>query len=144
MRKIDEIIVHCSATAEGAEFGVGDIKQWHLRRGFSDVGYHYVVRLDGTVEQGRDVDKVGAHCLGHNRRSIAVCYVGGCASDGRTPKDTRTHLQKMALESVIRNLCAAHPGATVHGHREFANKACPCFDAKSEYKHLERSRDEVD
>lgn len=144
MRKINEIIVHCSATAEGNNFTVDNIRQWHKARGFSDVGYHYVVHIDGSVHTGRPEDAVGAHCLGHNKASIGVCYVGGCAADGTTPKDTRTPMQKSALQSLIRRLCLAHPGATVHGHREFAAKACPCFDAASEYKPLEQKADELD
>lgn len=136
-RRIDEIIVHCSATAEGRDFGVADIRRWHRLRRFRDVGYHYVVRLDGTVERGRPEGVAGAHCLGHNGGSIGVCYVGGCKCDGRTPADTRTVEQKEALMGLLRRLCAAYPGATVHGHREFAAKACPCFDAKEEYEYLQ-------
>lgn len=138
MRKISEIIVHCSATARGREFTASDIRRWHLQRGFRDIGYHYVVRLDGTVETGRPVKAVGAHCLGHNAWSIGVCYVGGCEEDGKTPADTRTVAQKEALVMLIRELCRRYPGATVHGHREFAAKACPCFDAREEYGCLER------
>jgi N-acetylmuramoyl-L-alanine amidase len=76
----------------------------------------------------------GAHCEGQNANSIGICYAGGLAADGKTPKDTRTVAQKAALLKLIRDLKLKYPGATVHGHREFANKACPCFDAKSEYK----------
>lgn len=133
MRKIDEIIVHCSATPEGMEFGVKDIDFWHRQRGFKCIGYHYVVTLNGEIQCGRPIAEVGAHCLGHNVRSIGVCYVGGCGADGKTPKDTRTSAQKLALMALIRNLKTQFPKASVHGHREFANKACPCFDAASEY-----------
>lgn len=89
-RNINEIIVHCSATAEGKDFTTAQIKQWHLARGFSDIGYHWVIYRDGSVHAGRDESKIGAHCTGHNSYSIGVCYIGGCASDGKTPKDTRT------------------------------------------------------
>ena len=135
-RRIDEIIVHCSATREGQQVTVAQIRQWHLQRGFSDIGYHYVIYLDGSVHAGRHVDKSGAHCTGHNTHSIGVCYVGGCRSDGTTPKDTRTPMQKKALLELLKKLKAIYPKATIHGHREFANKACPSFDARKEYANI--------
>lgn len=133
-RPINEIILHCSATKEGKDFNAADIRRWHLQRGFNDIGYHFVVRLDGTVEKGRDIDRVGAHCLNHNRRSIGICYIGGLDSTGQ-PADTRTAAQRLALPALIRRLRRHHPSATIHGHREFAAKACPCFNA-SEYATL--------
>ena len=87
MRKINEIIVHCTATPEGKDFSVADIDRWHRARGFDGIGYHYVVCRDGSVHKGRDVAKSGAHCKGHNAGSIGVCYVGGMTADGKTPKD---------------------------------------------------------
>lgn len=134
MRKIDEIIIHCSATAEGKDFNAADIDRWHKQRGFKKIGYHYVIKLDGTIENGRGVEEVGAHCLNHNKNSIGICYIGGLASDGKTPKDTRTTEQKKALWKLIVELLIKYPNATIHGHREFANKACPCFDAQKEYQ----------
>lgn len=133
MRKIDMIIVHCSATAAGRDFRAADIDRWHRARGFRKIGYHYVVDLDGTVERGRDVSEAGAHCLGKNGRSIGVCYIGGLKRDGKTPADTRTAAQRRSLTALIGRLRREYPGATVHGHREFAAKACPCFDAAAEY-----------
>ena len=133
-RTITEIIIHCTATPEGREVKMSEIRQWHKARGFSDVGYHYVIHLDGTVEPGRDVDLVGAHCTGHNAHSIGVCYVGGMDAQNKNPKDTRTLKQKDALRTLVNFLKEIYTRATVHGHRDFANKACPCFDAKSEYK----------
>lgn len=132
-RVINEIIVHCSATPEGREVTVDDIRRWHLARGFADVGYHYVVYLDGSVHEGRSVDVAGAHCTGHNSHSIGVCYVGGLAKDGKTPKDTRTDKQKEGLLWLIKSLKDVYPRAVVHGHCEYAAKACPCFDAFKEY-----------
>ena len=134
MRKIKEIIVHCSATAEGKDFGAKDIDLWHRAQGWDCIGYHYVVKLDGTVESGRPIDKVGAHCKGHNAYSIGVCYIGGLAADGKTPKDTRTPQQKAALQLLVDNLKRVYPGSKVYGHCDFAKKACPSFDAKEEYK----------
>ena len=136
MRKINQIIVHCSATPECKNFHANDIDRWHKERGFDCIGYHYVIDLDGTIEKGRPIEKVGAHVKGHNSNSIGVCYIGGLASDGKTPKDTRTVEQKTSLLHLLRELKSQFPAVTIHGHREFANKACPCFDAFTEYKSL--------
>ena len=136
MRNINKIIIHCSATPEGQEFSVDDIRRWHLQRGFADIGYHFVIYLDGSVHVGRPLAKAGAHCKGHNAHSIGVCYIGGVATDSKTPKDTRTDAQKASLVKLITELRQQFPNASVHGHREFANKACPCFDARKEYKDL--------
>lgn len=136
MRKINAIIVHCAATPEGKDFTVQQIDGWHRQRGFRCIGYHYVIYRDGSVHRGRPESQVGAHCTGHNSNSIGVCYIGGCAADGKTPKDTRTDAQKAALLKLLRELKAKHPVAAIHGHRDFANKACPSFDATKEYANL--------
>ena len=136
MRKIEEIIVHCSATREGADFHATDIDRWHKQRGFNKIGYHYVVNLDGSIEGGRAESEIGAHCQGRNSRSIGVCYIGGLSADGKTAKDTRTDAQKKALEQLLRHLVKKYPQATIHGHRDYAQKACPSFDATTEYAHL--------
>lgn len=135
-RNIKELIVHCSATPEGKDFTVSQIKQWHLQRGFSDIGYHYVIYRDGSIHIGRDESVIGAHCTGHNTNSIGVCYIGGVATDGKTPKDTRTTEQKQSLVKLLKELKTKYPQASVHGHRDFANKACPSFDATKEYSSL--------
>ena len=135
-RIIKEIIVHCSATPEGKDFTVLDIKKWHLERGFSDIGYHYVIYRDGSINKGRDESKIGAHCTGHNSYSIGVCYVGGVAKDGKTAKDTRTDAQKKSLLSLLRYLKMKYPQASIHSHRDYANKACPSFDATKEYSSI--------
>ena len=135
-RIIKEIIVHCSATPEGKDFTVLDIKKWHLGRGFSDIGYHYVIYRDGSINKGRDESKIGAHCTGHNSYSIGVCYVGGVAKDGKTAKDTRTDAQKKSLLSLLRNLKMKYPQASIHSHRDYSNKACPSFDATKEYSSI--------
>lgn len=111
---------------------VADIDRSHRQRGFNGIGYHYLVGLDGMVGFGRDERIAGAHCSGHNSRSVGVCYVGGV--DARMqPKDTRTAEQRESLRQLITLLRQRYPQATVHGHREFAAKACPCFDAAAEY-----------
>ena len=136
MRKINEIIVHCAATREGRDFTVEDITRWHKARGFATIGYHYVIYRDGSIHEGRPLEQIGAHCVGHNKHSIGICYIGGCASDGKTPKDTRTPEQKEALLALLRRLKARFPNATIHGHRDFAAKACPSYDAFREYRQL--------
>lgn len=132
MRTITKIIVHCSATPEGRNYTVADIDRWHRQRGFKCIGYHYVIYNDGSVHTGRDEDAIGAHCSGYNANSIGICYIGGMTADNKKPKDTRTPEQRVALRELIKRLKAKYPKATIHGHREFANKACPCFDVKIE------------
>jgi len=132
MRKIDEIIIHCSATPDGRDHSVADITAWHRARGFRTIGYHYLVHIDGRVERGRPESEIGAHCLGHNARSIGVCYVGGLASDCKTPRDTRTPEQRRMLRELVKGLQRKYRGAKVYGHRDFAAKACPCFDVATE------------
>lgn len=131
--QITEIIIHCTATPPDRDLHVEDITRYHLLRGFDTIGYHYLITLDGTVEQGRATDFIGAHCLGHNDRSIGVAYVGGIDADG-APCDTRTQAQRRSLTQLVSELRLRYPGATVHGHREFAAKACPCFDVAGEYR----------
>lgn len=135
-RPVTELIVHCSATPAGRDVSAADIRRWHKEeRGFADIGYHFVVRLDGTVECGRRLSVAGAHCRGHNSRSVGVCYVGGIGSDGR-PADTRTPAQRQALLGLLTALRRRFPSASIHGHRDFAAKACPSFDATAEYRSL--------
>lgn len=133
MRKIDKIILHCAATKEGQHFTVEDIDCWHKQRGFNKIGYHFVIYLDGSVHKGRDIAEIGAHCLGQNANSIGICYIGGLDANGK-PKDTRTDAQKAALSCLVEALLKQYPSVTIHGHNEFANKVCPCFDVKKEFK----------
>lgn len=132
MRKIDGIIIHCSATPEGRDVSAATIRKWHKAKGWNDIGYHYIIRLDGTVEVGRPVEQPGAHCTGHNQTTIGVCYIGGVAKDGKTPKDTRTDAQKASLLELVKTLQTVHrvPSSNIFGHNEFANKACPSFDVQ--------------
>lgn len=132
MRNINLIIVHCSATPEERDVSVADIDRWHRERGFDGIGYHYVVYIDGSVHEGRPLNKVGAHCKGHNAHSIGICYVGGVDLNGK-PKDTRTLAQKDALVNLLMRLKRRFPKAVIRGHRDFAAKACPSFDATKEY-----------
>ncbi len=148
-RAVSSIAVHCTATRERRAVTLAELATWHRARGFTGIGYHFVVHLDGTVEVGRDKATPGAHVQGHNARSIGVVYVGGLDAAGR-PHDTRTPAQKAALLELLRALKAAHPRAIVQGHRDYSPdrdgdgivephewlKACPCFDARAEYARL--------
>lgn len=135
-RKIKEIIVHCSATPEGKDYSVDTIRKWHLQRGFADIGYHYIIYRDGSIHTGRNEYVIGAHCKGHNSNSIGVCYIGGVAADGKTPKDTRTSEQRQSLLKLLKELKVKYPKASIHGHRDFSSKACPSFDATKEYSSI--------
>jgi len=132
MRRIDKIIIHCSATKEGNNVNASTIDQWHRDRGWRGIGYHYVVMLDGTIEYGRSIYETGAHVKNHNQGSIGVCYIGGLNNNMKA-EDTRTSEQKESLLLLLKTLKKMHPDATIHGHNEFSAKACPCFDANKEY-----------
>lgn len=134
-RSINLIVVHCTATIEGIDYSVADIRKWHLKNGWSDIGYHYLIGIDGALHIGRNVNISGAHTKGYNAHSIGVCYVGGLDKDKKA-KDTRTPAQKATLLQLLKDLKKLYPKASIHGHREYANKACPCFDAFKEYKNL--------
>lgn len=141
-RSIDKLIVHCTATKEGQEVSSDTISAWHKARQFSYyinsrgekkyTGYHYLIHLDGTIEECRPENVRGCHVTGQNAHSIGICYAGGLDAAGK-PKDTRTAAQKSALVWLLRKLKGKYTKATIHGHREFAAKACPCFDARAEY-----------
>lgn len=135
MRQIKYLIIHCSATKEGLDYRAKDIDRWHRQQGYACIGYHFVVDLDGTIEKGRDVTAVGAHCLGHNAESLGICYIGGLDGNGK-PKDTRTEAQKESMAELVRALKLQFKGSEARSHKDFANKACPCFDATAEYKNL--------
>lgn len=153
MKTIDSIVIHCSATRAGQDVRAADIDKWHKERGFSEIGYHYVIDLDGTVEVGRRLPKDGAHCntaglsgQSYNKHSIGICYVGGLDENGN-PADTRTPEQKKALTNLVNKLCDEYPITEVIGHRDASPdknkdgkitpnewiKQCPCFDARAEF-----------
>lgn len=155
-RRIDYLVVHCTATREGQDMTVEEIRKSHLKRGFSDVGYHYIVYRDGTLHLGRNVDIAGAHVEGHNSNTIGIVYVGGLENDPKKEykelkaKDTRTDAQKAALMSLLIDLKKLYPQAKIRGHRDFSPdknhngtiepsewiKDCPSFDAKAVYSKI--------
>ena len=130
---IEKIIIHCSATPEGIDLSAAKIDKWHRKRGWLMIGYHYVIKLDGSIELGRPHDMQGAHTKGQNDNSLGVCYIGGMDRDMKDSKDTRTDNQKESLLLLLKTLKKIYPKAKIHGHRDFAAKACPSFDATEEY-----------
>ena len=135
MRHITLIVIHCSAVKPDQQSSAAQIDSWHRQRGFHlGIGYHYVIRRDGTLEMGRPEYMVGAHCKNHNKYSIGVCYEGGLNARG-DPADTRTESQKRTMRQLVDELRQRYPKAIVVGHHNLNPlKACPCFDAIKEYK----------
>jgi N-acetylmuramoyl-L-alanine amidase len=145
-RAIHTLVWHCTATPEGKEYTRDQIKAMHLLRGFTDIGYHLLVHLDGTTSPGRSEDREGAHVSGHNRGTIGYSYVGGIGRDGK-PKDTRTAAQRATMERVTKDAIRRYKLRLVLGHRDLSPdrdhdgvvepfewvKVCPCFDAAPEY-----------
>lgn len=136
MRPLKRIILHCTATPEGRNYDVSTIRSWHVKNnGWKDIGYHYVIYLDGSVHEGRPVEQVGAHTSGHNSDSIGIVYVGGCDKNMK-PKDTLTTEQETAMVNLIKALREEYGELSLHGHNEFANKACPSFNVKTKFQWL--------
>ena len=137
MRDIDKIIVHCTATPEGRNVTKKDLYKWHvIERGWSDIGYHYLIDLDGVIHDCRPIERIGSHCKGQNRESIGIAYAGGMTKDMKKAKDTRTEEQEMALSYMLEWLKIQYPKAIIYGHRDFSTKECPSFDAKKEYENI--------
>lgn len=133
IRSISLLVIHCSATLPGQSATVEDIDRWHRQRGFSCIGYHFYITVDGMIWRGRPISQVGAHCKGYNAHSIGICYEGGLDCEGH-PCDTRTLLQKAALVALINKLKQEFSTADVVGHCDLnLHKACPCFCAVEEY-----------
>lgn len=132
MRQINDLVVHCSATAEGRDFSAADIDRWHRERGWSGIGYHFVIRLDGTLEPGRPLQTPGAHVAGHNARSIGICLIGGIDAKGKS-KNTFTEAQMRSLVTLLKDLRARYPATRILGHRDYPGvaKDCPCFDVRA-------------
>ena len=138
MRKIDLIVIHCSATRADRTLTAFDLETLHRRRGFNGTGYHYYIRKDGTTLLTRPIERIGAHVKGFNASSIGICYEGGLNEDGK-PTDTRTAAQRFALIDLLTILRHQYPEAQIAGHYQLSasiHKACPCFDPKKEYSGL--------
>lgn len=131
MREIGRIIIHCSATKPTMDIGKAEITEWHTARGWNTIGYHYVIRRSGDIEQGRPEAIAGAHVAGHNSDSLGICMVGGIDEKGR-PDANFTRPQWAALEHLVTQILVQHPDAKVSGHRDWTDaKACPSFDARA-------------
>ena len=144
-RHVDTIIIHCSATPEGKRLEPVALVKMHRKRGFNGCGYHFYIRRTGEICDMRPVERIGAHCLGHNEGSIGICYEGGLDIKGN-PKDTRTAEQKHAMKWLIATLKKEFPIRVIAGHRDFSPdlngngtvepeewiKECPCFDVTAE------------
>lgn len=147
--EIDSIVIHCTATPPRREVSRAELDAWHKAARFEPytdpkgnktyAGYHYLVHLDGHCEQLRPDDQRGQHCAqdNMNNRGIGVCYVGGVDNNNK-PCDTRTEAQKRGLLNLVKALKSKYPKAQVIGHRDVTGvrKACPSFDAKTEYKYI--------
>ncbi|WP_263080702.1 N-acetylmuramoyl-L-alanine amidase [Endozoicomonas sp. Mp262] len=125
------IIIHCSATRANQPCTIDDIRRWHVQdRGWSDIGYHWVIERNGDIQKGREAHLAGAHTLGYNHCSIGICLVGGLGRHG-LPEDNFTPDQMLALEVLVDTLQLRYPGTMVHGHDYFnPYKACPCFSVE--------------
>ena len=132
---ITHLVVHCSAEPHGRKTTAKDIDRWHRQRGFLRIGYHFVIRTDGTVEDGRPVEHAGAHVSGFNRRTVGVCLVGGLDPKTGRPSPDFAPVQLTALEGLLRRLLEdpRMANAEVLGHRDFPDvrKDCPCFDVRT-------------
>ena len=132
-RRVDKIIIHASDTYEDMDIGKIEITQWHIMRGFSDIGYHFVIRRDGTIELGRNIDLSGAHCKGYNNGSIGICLVGGKSRIDDKPEDNFKDEQFNSLDRLLSELLwfdNVSSEVSIKGHNYYANRGCPCFDVE--------------
>jgi N-acetylmuramoyl-L-alanine amidase len=134
MRPINEIIIHCTGTVPSTSTTVEAVRNYHVKHnGWKDIGYHYLIYLDGSIHQGRPIDQAGAHCTNHNQNTICICYVGGLDAK-KNPKDTRTEAQVLALRKLVNALKTTFPTIKkVSGHNQYSSKPCQCFDVRKEF-----------
>lgn len=123
----DAIFVHCSATPPSMDIGRETIEMWHKQQGWLAIGYHFIIKRDGTVEEGRPVDVIGSHVKGWNSTSVGVCLVGGINAKGDFDANF-TPAQMSALRNKLAELKALYPQADIKAHHDVAPKACPSFD----------------
>lgn len=132
-RHISELIWHCAATPEGRDYTVDQIRSWHKNRGWSDIGYHFVIYRDGSIVEGRDIGLTGAHVRGRNTGTIGACYIGGVERGGKKAKDTRTPQQRKSMIWLTKQLAEMYNLQRISGHNEHTNaKACPSFNVKTD------------
>ena len=141
MRKINEIIIHCTASRPDQDITAKQVHKFHLSRGWKGIGYHFLIRLDGTIEAGRPLELAGAHTEYHNQHTIGICYAGGIVVENGKNKscDTRTPAQITAMYNLVRTLVHCYPTIVkISGHRDYNATACPCFDVHGEFDELLR------
>lgn len=131
MRPIDSVFVHCSATPDGRDVTVEQIRKMHLKNGWNDIGYHFVIYRDGSILPGRPISQIGAHAKGHNTGSIGICYIGGMNKENTKAADTRTPAQQESLIWLIKELIRTFGPLKIYGHNQVSAKSCPCFDVPS-------------
>lgn len=137
-RDIHTIVVHCLQTPVQRADSAEDVHKWHKDKGWSGIGYHYVIQADGTLQIGRDIDKQGAHVYKHNKGTIGVAMAGGMDWDGNIVENSFTKDTLMVLDDMLRKLMCMYPDAKVVGHRELdPNRACPCMDIPEFIKGME-------
>ena len=134
MEQINSIVIHCTKTPPAQNIGLEELYRLHRKQGMLDVSYHYIIKIDGSLQKGRQDNTQGAHTQGHNKDSLAICLVGGVNSRGK-PEDTYTLAQYVTLASVVQVLTCQHPAAEVLGHQDYpnCNTACPSFDVRTWY-----------
>jgi N-acetylmuramoyl-L-alanine amidase len=131
MRPINSIFIHCSATPDGRDVTVEQIRKMHLKNGWNDIGYHFVIYRDGSVLPGRPISQIGAHAKGYNTGSIGICYIGGMNKENTKAADTRTPAQQESLIWLVKELIRTFGTLKIYGHNQVSAKSCPCFDVPS-------------
>ena len=130
MRQINKIIIHCADTYPNMDVGVDEIRSWHLQKSWSDIGYHWVIKRDGTLQEGRRESMMGAHAKGHNVDSIGICLVGGKGFNDK-PEFNFTYAQMDTLAGLVDNIKSRFENLDVMGHNEVSSKTCPNFDVRA-------------
>ena len=131
--KTNYIVVHCAATKPSMDTNAADIDRWHRERGWLKIGYHFVIKRNGEIEEGRKVDEVGAHASGYNSSSVSICLIGGLSEDGKSSENNFTEDQWKSLGAVVDTLTNKYPNAKVIGHNDISKKDCPTFDVGEWY-----------
>lgn len=133
-RSVNKIIIHCSATRPSQDVDAEEIALWHVARGFKEIGYHFVIKRDATIELGRNINTIGAHTKNHNNDTIGICLIGGVSENNiKIPEDNFTEEQYLALTELLINLklfTNVNKKVGIFGHYKFASKACPSFNVE--------------
>lgn len=130
--RTDFIVIHCSASGPSVDADAAMIDRWHRQKGWQCIGYHFVITRDGAVEEGREVDKIGAHTSDYNAISLGICMAGG-VDEAQKAENNFTPEQFASLAALLKELKIKYPSATIQGHRDFPKvaKACPSFDVRT-------------